>query len=236
MLRTWTISIAIALMAMAPGASRAMEFQFDFEGALGTLLDGLEVWSFNDSVSSDPFEIAITATGGKFNITSSGFGINAPGSGDDTDALDNGLASEAIRFAFDTPAAVGIKVVSLEFDRMTGSGGTGEDQALLSFYDESGTLDNSVVVTNANTAGDDKANFNGVSFAEQVYNPGAFFDISVQDGNGFGLEKLVIEVSAALYTGDSGGGGGGVAVPEPATACMLLMGMVSVLGLWRRRR
>ena len=118
---------------------------------------------------------------------------------------------------------------------MTGSGGSGTDQALISFYDDSGSLDNTVVVTNGNTAGDDKANFNGVDFPEQIFNPGSYFDISVQDGNGFGLETLEIEVSATFYTGGSGGEGGGGAVPEPAAACMLFVGMVSLLGLWRRR-
>ena len=236
MLRTWMITTAIALMAMVPGSSRAIEIQLDFESTLGDALDGSNLFSYSGATNVDTFQLVMTATGGDFNKTSSGFGINAPGSGDDTDALDNGLASESIRFAFETTASVGVKVVSVEFDRLTGNGGTGTDQALLAFYDDSGALDNTVVVTNANTAGDDKANFDGVSFAEQIYNPGAFFDLSVQDGNGFGLEKVVIEVSAALYIGDSGGGGGSVAVPEPAAACMLLMGMVSVLGLWRRRR
>ena len=236
MLRTWMITTAIALMAMVPGSSQAIEVQLDFESTLGDTLDGVDLFSYSGSTNVDTFQLVITATGGDFNKTSSGFGINAPGAGDDTDALDNGLVSESIRFAFETTANVGIKVVSIEFDRLTGSGGIGEDQALISFYNESGAFGNSVVVTNANTAGDDKANFDGVSFAEQIGNPGSFFDLSVQDGNGYGLEKVVIEVSAALYTGDSGGGGGGVAVPEPAAACILLMGMVSVLGLWRRRR
>lgn len=235
MLRTWMMTLIIAIAAISPGAAQAAFVNLDFEGLFGDTLDGTDLFSYSGGLGVDTYELVVSATGGDFNKTSSGFGINAPGSGDDTDALDNGLVSESMRIAFETTADVGVKVVSIEFDRLTGSGGTGEDQALLSFYDESGSLDNSVVVTNANTAGDDKANFNGVDFAEQIYNPGSFFDISVQDGNGFGIEKLVIEISAALYTGDSGGGGGG-AVPEPAAACMLFVGMVSLLGLWRRRR
>ena len=234
MLRTWTATLIIALAAITPGAAQATLFEFDFESSFGDLLDGQDSLTFNGTDGVDQYQLVIAATGGNFNKTSSGFGINAPGSGDDTDALDNGLASEAIGFSFASTADVGIKVVSIEFDRLTGSGGVGEDQALLAFYDESGSLDNSVVVTNANTAGDDTANFNGVAFPEQIFNPGSFFDMSVQDGNGFGIEKLVIEVSASLYTGDSGGGGG--AVPEPAAACMLFIGLISVVGLWRRRR
>ena len=234
MLRTWMITLIIALAAMAPGAAQAVLVQLDFESTFGDALDGTDLFSYSGAINLDTFELVITATGGDFNKTSSGFGINAPGSGDDTDALDNGLVSESMRIAFETTADVGVQLVALEFDRLTGSGGSGEDQALLSFYDDSGSLDNSVVVTNANTAGDDRANFNGVDFAEQIYNPGSFFDISVQDGNGFGIETLVVEISEALYTGDSGGGG--AAVPEPAAACMLFVGMMSLLGLWRRRR
>ncbi len=231
MLRTWMVVLFIALLAIAPGVASAVQVQLDFEGTFGDALDGNSLFSYSGAAGLNQFQLVVTATGGDFNKTSSGFGINAPGSGDDTDALDNGLVNEAIRIAFDTTADIGVKVVSFEFDRLTGSGGTGEDQALLSFYSDAG-FDNSLVVTNANTAGDDTANFNGVDFAEQVFNPGSYLDVSVQDGNGFGLEMLVIEVSESYYT-PSGGSGG--AVPEPSTALLMLLGTSALYGLRRRR-
>jgi len=230
MRRTWMVIWLIALLAITPGVASAVQVQMDFEGLFGDAIDGTDLFSYSGAEGLDTFQLVVTATGGDFNKTSSGFGINAPGSGDDTDAFDNGLTNEAMRIAFNTTADIGVKVVSLEFDRLTGSGGTGEDQALLSFYSGPGDFDNSLLVTNANTAGDDKANFNGVDFAEQVFNPGAYLDISVHDGNGFGIEMLIVEVSGSYYT-PSGGG----AVPEPSTAILLLLGTSALFGIRRRR-
>ena len=232
MFRTWMVALFFATLAIVPGTASAT-IALDFEGAVGLSLDGTDNFVYAGSNGINSFEIVLTATGGDFNKTASGFGINSPGSGDDTDALDNGLVSDSIRIAFATTANVGVKIVSFEFDRLTGGGGTGEDQALLSFYDGADVFQSSVTVTNANTAGDDTANFNGVDFAEQVFQPGSYFDISVVAGSGFGLEVLTIDVSSSYYV-DSGGGGGG-AVPEPAAAVLILIGLTALLGYRRRR-
>ena len=223
------VILLVAVLVTTAGTAAAVPISLDFEGATGDVLDGTDLFIYAASSGGDNFSLTLTATGGDFNKTSTGFGINAPGAGDDTDALDNGLVFESMRIAFDTTANFGVKLISLEFDRMTGGGGVGEDQALLSFYSSPGVLDNTLTVTNANTAGDDTANFNGVDFAEQIANPGSYFDISVADGNGFGIEVLTVEVSAAYYTG------GGGAVPEPSAAILMILGMAACLGYRRRR-
>ena len=236
MLRTWMVNLVFALLAMLPFRADAIEISLDFEGAVGMSLDGTDLFIYSNTIQLDSFELTLAATGGDFNKTSSGFGINAPGAGDDTDAFDNGLVSESMRIAFSTTAEVGLKIISLEFDRLTGGGGVGEDQALLSFYDENDALQNSVTVTNANTAGDDTANFNSVDFPELIFQPGSYFDLSVVDGNGFGIEVLVVDIDGSYYTGGSGGGsGGGGAVPEPAAACLMLIGFAALCGYRRRK-
>lgn len=233
MFRTWMVLLLFASLATIPGPASATQVDLEFEGSVGDSLDGTDLFIYNASDGTNSFTLTLTATGGDFNKTSSGFGINAVGAGDDTDALDNGLVSEAMRIAFDTTANVGVKIISLELDRLTGSGGIGEDQALLSFYDSNGSLDNTVTVTNANTAGDDTAYFDGGTFAEQIHQPGSYFDISVADGNGFGIEVLTVDVYFGYYSPPGGGGGG--AVPEPAAALMLFTGLLVALAYRRRR-
>ena len=235
MFRTWMLNLIFASLALLPLKAEATLVSLDFEGAVGMSLDGTDLFVYSNVVNGDSFQLTLTATGGDFNKTSSGFGINAPGSGDDTDAFDNGLTSEAMQIAFNTSADVGVKIVSMEFDRLTGSGAAGDDAAFVQFFDESSSLQNSVTVTNANTAGDDKANFNGVDFPELIFQPGSYFDLSVADGNGFGLEILIVDIDPAYYSAGSGGGGSGGAVPEPAAAAMLLIGLAGLTGYRRRR-
>ncbi len=235
MFRTWMLSLIFASLALLPLKAQATLVALDFEGAVGMSLDGTDLFVYSNVVNGDSFQLTLTATGGDFNKTSSGFGINAPGSGDDTDAFDNALTSEAMQIAFNTSADVGVKIVSMEFDRLTGTGAAGDDAAFVQFFDESSSLQNSVTITNANTAGDDKANFNGVDFPELIFQPGSYFDLSVADGNGFGLEILIVDIDPAYYSAGSGGGGSGGAVPEPAAAAMLLIGLVALTGYRRRR-
>ena len=108
MLRTWMVVLMIALLASAPVVASAVQVQLDFEGMFGDAVDGTDLFSYSGAEGLDTFQLVLTATGGDFNKTSSGFGINAPGSGDDTDALDNGVANEAMRIAFNTTADIGV--------------------------------------------------------------------------------------------------------------------------------
>lgn len=43
----------------------------------------------------------LTASAGELNVTTSGFGVNYPGPGDDTDALDGALGLESVSVTFD---------------------------------------------------------------------------------------------------------------------------------------
>ena len=75
-----------------------------------------------------------------------------------------------------------------------------------------------------------------VDFPELIFQPGSYFDLLVADGNGFGIEVLVVDIDESYYSGGSGGGsGGGGAVPEPAAALLMLISFAALCGYRRRK-
>jgi len=224
------LSIAfLAILTTQFGVAGASTLTLDFEGVEGATIDGSTSGTFSGTSEGYSYDLVMDANNGVFNQTGTGFGINGTGSGDDTDALDNGAMAESILFTFNSTDPLGVKLLSVDTDRLTGSGGAGEDVGTLSFFDDGGTLLDTVVFSNANTPGSDLVSFDGTSFPEQVFQPGAYFTLAVTDGNGFGLEAISMEISNAYYTG------GGPAVPEPAAALLLLLGCVAFFGIRRRR-
>ena len=227
------ILLSIAFLAMLTtqlGVACAATLTLDFEGVDGAAVDGSNTGVVGGTAEGYAYDLVMDANNGVFNQTGSGFGINGTGSGDDTDALDNGATQESILFTFDTANPLGVKLLSIDTDRLTGSGGVGDDIGLISFFDEHHVLLSTVTFSNANTPGSDLVAFDGVAFPEQVFQPGAYFTLEVADGNGYGLEAITMDVSGSYYTG------GGGAVPEPAAALLLLLGCAAFFGIRRRRR
>lgn len=70
---------------------------FDLRGTEGLAIDGL----VSGSTTVDGITATLTANSGVLNQTASAFGINADGSGDDTDTLDGGEVVENIEITFD---------------------------------------------------------------------------------------------------------------------------------------
>ena len=101
-----TVVALLAAFAMVP----AQALTLDFAGAVGSLLDG-QASGFTFAVGD--VVVVATHSGGQFNRTSSGFGINAVGSGDDTDGIDAGSGVvEWLALTFDTDVALQILTVT----------------------------------------------------------------------------------------------------------------------------
>ncbi len=96
-MKTYLRSLLTILLGLSLSATLGGQVIFDFDsGAAGSDLDNLLTGS---TIGGG---ITLTATGfpdGVFNVTGSGFGINATSAGDDTDEFD---AGEGFTFYFDT--------------------------------------------------------------------------------------------------------------------------------------
>ena len=89
--------VCFAVLAL-PVSAGASPIQFDFRDASIEVLDGFPTLS----LTRDGITLTASTLAGIFNRTSTGFGVNADGSGDDTDALDGGTGVlESIDFIFD---------------------------------------------------------------------------------------------------------------------------------------
>lgn len=87
----------------------ALPIQFDFRDESIEALD--EQPSF--SLTQNGITLSASTASGVFNRTSTGFGVNASGAGDDTDALDGGSGVlEFIDFSFDTDVILNSFTVS----------------------------------------------------------------------------------------------------------------------------
>lgn len=214
----------LVISATQLGVASATLLDLDFEGAAGAQLDG-ETSVVDLPVPGEPTLLwSAEAFSGTFNQTSSGFGINAFASGDDTDALD---VLESALFSMSTTTAVGVKLINLEFDRVTSSPSgspPAPDEGLVEFFKAGeSTAYESHSFTNA-TLG----SFNRLTL-DKVMLSGESMKITHVAGNGFGLEFVRLDVAAQYYNPPGG------AVPEPAAAMLLLLGCAGLLGMRRRR-
>lgn len=221
--KTLKIFILLCGSLISMSTTRAEFIVFDFAGSLGSNTNGFDL---------DNFEMGMTLAAGStitatmtamadgiagsdlFNRTASpNFGINASGGGDVTDAFDAGTGmSEFMTFSFSFTGGGGppysATFVSIDFDRITGSGMPREDAGALVFsgggaYNFDGSIvDGSDLLT-----------------VGENFGAGQSITLSHVDGNGFGLEQITLDV---------------IAVPEPSS--VTLVSLAAVAGLLYRRR
>ncbi len=148
---------------------QAMPIQFDFRSPLIETLD--EAVSFN--LSSGGLILTVATSDGLLNRTNNGFGVNATGAGDNTDALDAGSGfSESLTFQFNLPVSlIGFTVSGV------GSQDIGEyvvHPAAVVTFDSSGlhSLDNQLLLA------------------------GERLGIMHVAGNGFSLDSLSVEMAS----------------------------------------
>ena len=129
-MKKWMLVSVVSVLALFANAEI---FILDFEGDLGTFLDGKSEDTYTTSQNGTTLEITLAAYGttgsDEFNLTGTGFGINNSESGDDTDAFDD---SEYMTLSFNLAGTF----QTLELDRMTGGNG---DAGSLEFFDGSTT-------------------------------------------------------------------------------------------------
>jgi hypothetical protein len=208
---------AITALALQAVPSTATSVSLDFEGSTGALLDGLNAYTYEGFVAGEgTYYLSAIAIGGPFNQTGSGFGINAPGAGDDTDAFDG---AEAATFALATPELAGFMLLSVDMDRITTAA---LDEGLFEIFPFGQSVASySTTFTNDTLDTGDTLNVN------IVLNDGDTLKLSVIAGNGYGLEFLNFDFSSSYYSG-------GPAVPEPASALLLLLGLIGFICIRRR--
>lgn len=132
------------------------------------------------SLTVDGITVTLTANIGVLNTTAtSGFGVNAPGTGDETSQIDNVLGVESVSFVFDVPVRLDQIVLSLF------TGGATGDLALL-------TIDGFAPLT-----------LNPTAPALDVYNfasnntvpAGQSIVLAYQAGNGFSFDSFSVTVA-----------------------------------------
>lgn len=104
--RTLLLGLALAV----PSGTLASPLLFDLRAPAVETLDGGPTLSLTVS----DITATVSADQGVLNRTASGFGVNAPGGGDDTDTIDGALVDEAVSVAFDSDVLLdGILLSSL---------------------------------------------------------------------------------------------------------------------------
>ena len=100
---TFALMVTVVLLAISPIASATL---FDLRGTEGASPGGVE-GAMSNSVTVDGIEATLTANDGILNHTGSGFGVNAAGSGDATQLLDDGsVIAESVTVIFDVPVVL----------------------------------------------------------------------------------------------------------------------------------
>ncbi len=186
-------------------STRAYTFPitFNLRGADGAIVDDLS----SGSITKDGLTATLAANIGELNKTNNGFGINTPGGGDDTDAIDGGL---------------GVELISIRFDRLVTF-----DQLALSLFTptEAAGLDIagiSTILPGTIPSIDiyDFSTDNIVSIGESVV-------LTFGVGNGFSFDEFTV---TPVDDSDP------VVAPEPATIIFFGIGLSGLGARYLRRR
>lgn len=181
MRKTLTAMAIFALLALGAAQAEVVTFDFEDYGAeqAGNDLDDLAFGT--TSTTGSELIVTMTATAivegttGAFNLTSSYFGINADGSGDDTDQFDAVNGVEKMTFWFDKPGTL----QTIEFAAITS---TANDTGTLSF-----------AVSGLNTNFHEGNMVSDTLTLNQDYGAGEEITFEYAAGNGFGLQQMTVD-------------------------------------------
>ena len=106
-----TLVVTAAVTAFCVSSLQAGIITFDLRDA--SIEDIDEVVSFALTDTSSGLTATLTANIGELNQTNTGFGINAPEGGDDTDTIDDIKGTESVTITFNEPVTFDQLVLSL---------------------------------------------------------------------------------------------------------------------------
>lgn len=200
---------ALLIIGMVAGAGAETIFTFHDEQT-GIALDGQST----GSVTVDGIELSATVghAGDEFNDTSSSFGINATGTGDDTDLIDDGSGvAEYFTFSFDQAVTIN----RFDLGGFTGSEGEADwDAAYITFGSHS--------ENNIDKLGNDMFSNNTQDYLDGSWDVDANEDVTLgfndtasgSSANGFDVDSISV-------------------IPEPTT--FTLVALLSAATLLRRK-
>ncbi len=200
--RVYVVSAVLVIVCAMSTQAFSFPITFNLRGAEGLAVEG----SSAGSVTKDGLTATLTANIGDLNQTSSGFGINAPGAGDDTDAIDGDLGIESVTIVFD-------QLVTLE--QLALSSFSITEDALLKIAGDSTILPGT----------DPAQDIYGFSI-DNIVLIGEPVILFFNTGNGFSFDEFTVTPGDSNYT----------ETPEPSTIILLGIGMAGFgVGYVRKR-